>query len=63
MLQSRHSEGTYPGIELTHDSSGNTQPQSFQLAQPMWTDPDLKSGIGVCKLISIIKKEVQSENE
>ena len=29
-----------------------TQPQSPQLAEPLWTDPGLKSGISVRKLIS-----------
>ena len=28
--------------ELTRNSSGNTRPQSFQLAEPLWTDPGLK---------------------
>ena len=30
---------------------GNTWPQSCQLAEPLWTDPGLKSGIGACKLM------------
>ena len=30
------------GNELTRDSSGNTRPQSSQLAEPLWTDPGLK---------------------
>ena len=29
--------------ELTHSSSGNTQPQSLQLAEPLWTDSGLRS--------------------
>ena len=33
------------GNELTRNSSGNTQSQSSQLAEPLWTDPGLKSGI------------------
>ena len=32
--------------------SGNTRPQSSQLAEPLWTDPGLKSGISVRELIS-----------
>ena len=40
------------GDELTLNSSGNTQSQSPQLAEPLWTDPDLKSGISVPELIS-----------
>ena len=41
--------------ELTRNSSGNTQLQSSQLAEPLWTDPGLKSGISVCELISTSK--------
>ena len=41
--------GSLSGNELTHNSSGNTQPQSSQLAEPLWTDPGLKSGICVCE--------------
>ena len=53
-----------PGIErkptrneLTRNSSGNTRPQSFQLAEPLWTDPGQRSGISVCDLISTLKKK------
>ena len=35
------------GNELTRNSSGYAQPQSSQLAQPLWTDPGLQSGISV----------------
>ena len=38
------------GNELTRNSSGNTRSQSSQLAQPLWTDPGLKSGISVREL-------------
>ena len=34
------------------DCSGNTRSQSCQLAEPLWTDPGLNSGIGVRELIS-----------
>ena len=37
--------GNLSGNELTSNSSGNTWPQLFQLAEPLWTDPGLKSGI------------------
>ena len=40
-MLSRHSIGTYQGNELTHNSSGITGPQSSQLSEPLWTDPDL----------------------
>ena len=33
------------GNELTYNFSGNTLSQSSQLAEPLWTDPGLKSGI------------------
>ena len=38
--------------ELTRNSSGNTWPQSSQLAEPLWTDPGVNSGISVRVLIS-----------
>ena len=47
--------------ELTCDLSGNTQSQSSQLNKPLWTDPGLKSGINVCKLISTSKKKKKKE--
>ena len=37
--------GNLPGNELTRNSSGNIRSQSSQLAEPLWTDPGLKSGI------------------
>ena len=48
MPLSRHSVG----IELTRNSSRNSRSQSSQLAEPLWTDPSLKSGISVHELIS-----------
>ena len=57
MPLSRHSVGTYQGNELTRNSSGNTRSQSSQLAEPLWTDPGLKSGISVHELISTLKKK------
>ena len=44
---SRRSVGTSQGNTLTCNSSGNTQPQSSQLTEPLRTDPGLKSGICV----------------
>ena len=38
--------------DLICNSSGNTQPQSSQLAVPLWTDPGLKSEISKYELIS-----------
>ena len=39
--------------------SGNTRPQSSQLAEPLWTDPDIKSGISVHELISTSKTKTE----
>ena len=50
MLLSRHSVGTYLEMSSPH-LSGNIWPQSSQLAEPLWTDLSLKSGISVRKLI------------
>ena len=50
-MLSRHSVGTYhAGNELTRNLSGNAQPQSSQVAGPLWTGPGLKSGIGTREL-------------
>ena len=49
--------------ELTCNSSGNTQSQLSQLAEPLLTDPGLKSEISVCRLITIKKKTTQVGNE
>ena len=61
MLVSRHSVGTLSANELTRNSSGNTRPQSSQLAKQLWTNPGVKSGISVRKLISTLKKEEKKE--
>ena len=44
--------GNRSGNELTRNSSGNSRPQSSHLAEPLWTDPDLKIEISVGELIS-----------
>ena len=59
-MLARQSMGTYPENKLTHNLSRNFQPQSSQLAEPLWTDPGLTSGIGVRELISTLKKETQA---
>ena len=56
MPLSRHSLGTNPENELVRNLSGITQPQLFQLVEPLWTDPGLKSGISVYELISTSQK-------
>ena len=49
-LLSGHSVGTFFRNELTRVLSGNIQPQTSQIAEPLWSDPDLKSGISACEL-------------
>ena len=56
-MLSRHSVGNYQGNELTCNLSENTRPQSSQLADPLWTDSGIMSGISVRELISTLKKE------
>ena len=41
--------------------SGNIRPQSYQLAEPLWTDPGSKSGISERELISTLKKETKKK--
>ena len=43
--------------------SGHIRPHSSQLAEPLWTDPGLNSGISMRKLISTLKKKAQAGNE
>ena len=43
--------------------SGNNRPQSSQLAESLWTDPGLKSGISVRELISTLKKKKKNAGE
>ena len=52
--------------ELTRNSSGNIRPQTLQLAELLWTDPGIKSGISVRELISTSKnktKKAQAGNK
>ena len=46
----------YRGLEFVAVECDLVLSQS-QLTEPLWTDPGLKSGIGVRKLISTLKKE------
>ena len=43
--------GKLSGNELTRNLSGNIWPQLSQLAEPLWTDPGIKSGISVRELV------------
>ena len=49
--------GNLSGKELTRNLSGSTRSQSSQLAETLWTDPGLKSGISELELISTKKKK------
>ena len=57
MPLSRQSVGIYQENELTRSSSGNIQPQSSRLTEPLWTDPGIKGGISVHEPISNKKKK------
>ena len=59
----KHCVGAYQGNELTRNSVGNTRLQSTQLAETLWTDPGLKSGISVLELISNLKKKKSADGE
>ena len=48
---------------ITCNSSGSTWSQSSKLAEPLWTDPRLKSRISVRELISTLKKKEQVGNK
>ena len=43
---------TSPENEITCNTSGKTRSKSSQFAEPLWTDPSLKSGISLRELIS-----------
>ena len=49
--------GNLSGKELTRISTGNTRLQSSQLAEPLWPDPSLNSGISLRELISTLRKK------
>ena len=53
--------GSLSRNELTSNLSGNIQPQLSQLAELLWTDPGVNSGISVRKLISTLKKKKKGE--
>ena len=49
--------GNLSGNVLTRNLSGDIRPQSSQLAEPLWTDSGIKSGISVRELITTSKKK------
>ena len=56
MLLSRQSAGIYQEMS-SGNWSGNTLLESSELAEPLWTDPGLKSGISLRELIATLKKK------
>ena len=54
MPLSTHSVDTYPETSSHAILSGNIRPQSSQLAEPLWTNSGMKSGISVRELISTL---------
>ena len=63
MPLSRHSVGIYLENKFTRNLLGNFWRQLSQLAEPLWTDPGIKSGISVHEQISTLKKKVQAWNQ
>ena len=55
------SVGTSQGIELTRSSTETARLQSSQLAEPLWIDPGVKSGVSVRKLHSTKKKKKKAQ--
>ena len=56
-LLSRHSVGTYQEMS-SHTTCQGTLGQLPELAEPLWTDPGLKSKISTRELISTLKKKI-----
>ena len=52
-MLTKYSVGTYQGDKPTHNHQGAPS-QLSQLAEPLWTDPGLNSGIGGRELISTL---------
>ena len=62
-ILTRQSVGTYRGNELTSNWSVKTHSQSFQLAERLGTDPNMKHGISAHKVIFTVKKKAQVGND
>ena len=62
MPLSRHNVGTYPETSA-HATRQGTLSQSSQLADPLWTDPGLKSVINVRDLMSTYKKKKKKKTQ
>ena len=61
MPLSRHSVRTYHETSSHATRQGTLRSQSSQLAEPLWTDSGLTSGIRVRELISTLKKSAGGE--
>ena len=61
MLLSTHGGGAYQET-TSHETHQGTLSQSSQLAEPLWTDPGLKSGISVRKLISTLRQKERKKH-
>ena len=48
----RHSVGTYQEMSSHANRQGTLSHSRLKLAEPLWTDPGLKSGISERELIS-----------
>ena len=60
MPLSGHRVETSPEMS-SHTTCQGTWPQSPQLAEPLWTDPGVKSGMSVCKLMSTLEEEKKAQ--
>ena len=56
-----HSEGAYQE-KSAHSARKGTLGQSCQLVEPLWADPDEKSGVSVRELISKFKKRKEKKS-
>ena len=63
MLSGHGVPGTHRGNELPRNSLGNNRPQSSLLAEPLWTDPGLKSGTDRRERISSKKKRKERKEK
>ena len=57
MPLSRHSVGSYQETSSHVTRKGTLGHSRLRLAEPLWTDPGLKSGISIRELISTLKKK------
>ena len=63
MPVSTHSVGTYRETSSRATCQGTFLPQSFHLAEPLRTDPGVKSGISMRELISTSRKRKKKKKK